>query len=219
MWGLSPPLAIALQRVYSQWMSFWNLTRTGRYGGLPVLVLATLLTAASPSHGGGQLQTGEPIGELTDGPVSLPAAVKWQIRPTLAVCDSAPVTKEMVEMLLAEWVANGAPPLKVVNTTCDDSLPEDGIILVDRWRSEWRELLPKPSAVCSVWPEEPLAGVILLENADLGVLRHELGHIWIHGHAEKQGHVLCPYVDCLSGSWEGIRKSFQEGRGVKTAAK
>jgi len=140
----------------------------------------------------------------------LPVAVQWKKDPVIQVCDTAPVTKDEVEMLLTEWEKRGAPKLKVVNSKCEgDPLP--GYIHLDQWRDEWRGEIEGAYAVTAVWPKVPEAGIIMVPDGDMGVLRHELGHIWIQGHAPLAGHVICPFVGCTGDIWEGVRKSFKRG--------
>lgn len=143
--------------------------------------------------------------------VELPVAAKWKQNPIIQVCDTAPVTKDEVELLLEEWEAHGAPKLKVVSSKCEEDMPLEGYIQIDRWRPEWRDLIPTAFAVTSVWPEVPESGLIMVPDGNMGVLRHELGHIWIHGHAKDSGHVLCPYVDCIGSEWGGVKRSFKKG--------
>lgn len=143
--------------------------------------------------------------------VDIPAATKWRKLPVIQVCDTAPVTKDEVEAVLEEWVAHGAPKLKVINSKCEEPLPSPGYIQVDRWRPDWRLQLMGAHAVTAVWPEDPEAGLIMLPDGNLGVLRHEIGHIWIQGHANKRGHVICPFVDCMGDDWSGVKKAFRRG--------
>lgn len=143
--------------------------------------------------------------------VELPVATKWKKNPVIQVCDTAPVTKGEVELLLAEWEAHGAPKLKVVESKCAGDMPDLGYLQIDSWRPEWREQILGAHAVTAVWPQVPEAGLIMVPDGDMGVLRHELGHIWIHGHANKTGHVICPYVDCIGDDWSGVKRSFRKG--------
>ena len=143
--------------------------------------------------------------------VELPVAVQWARNPVVQVCDTAPVTKDEVEILLAEWEAHGAPKLKVVESKCEGDMPSPGYLQIDQWRPEWRSQIPTAFAVTAVWPEVPESGLIMVPDGNMGVLRHELGHIWIHGHAYQKGHVICPYVDCIGDSWDGVKKSFRKG--------
>lgn len=142
--------------------------------------------------------------------IELPVAVKWKKNPVIQVCDTAPVTKDEVEMLLAQWEAHGAPKLKVVNSKCEGD-PVAGYIQLDQWRPYWREKIPRAFAVAIAWPKIPEAGLIMVPDGNMGVLRHELGHIWIQGHAAKEGHVICPYVTCIGDDWEGVRRAFRRG--------
>ena len=48
--------------------------------------------------------------------VEVPVATQWKANPVVQVCDTAPVTKDEVEMVLAEWARHGAPKLKVVSS-------------------------------------------------------------------------------------------------------
>ena len=143
--------------------------------------------------------------------VGLPVATKWKKNPVVQVCDTAPVTKDEVEMVLAEWAAHGAPKLKVVESKCEDEVPAPGFLQIDQWRPDWRGMIPGAHAVTAVWPQLPEAGLIMVPDSNIGVLRHELGHIWLHGHANRDGHVLCPYVDCIGDNWDGVRRAFRKG--------
>lgn len=143
--------------------------------------------------------------------VELPVAVKWEKDPVIQVCDTAPVTKDEVELLLAEWEAHGAPKLRVISSKCEEDMPETGYIQIDKWRPDWRAQIKKAHAVTAVWPDSPEAGIIMVPDSNMGILRHELGHIWLHGHASDAGHVLCPYVNCIGSEWGGVKKSFRKG--------
>jgi len=143
--------------------------------------------------------------------VAVPVAAKWKDNPVVQVCDTAPVTKDEVEMVLAEWAKHGAPKLKVVNSKCEEDMPASGYVQIDRWRPDWRTQIFGAFAVTLVWPELPEAGLIMVPDGNLGVLRHEIGHIWLHGHVAKKGHVICPYVDCIGDDWSGVKKSFRRG--------
>ena len=142
--------------------------------------------------------------------VELPVAIQWKKNPVIQVCETAPVTKDEVEMVLAEWVSHGAPKLRVINSKCEGE-PESGYIQLDQWRPEWRERIAGAFAVTVVWPRTPEAGLIMVPDGNIGVLRHEIGHIWIQGHANKNGHVICPYVTCIGDDWEGVKKAFKRG--------
>ena len=144
--------------------------------------------------------------------VKVPVAVQWRKQPIIQVCDTAPVTKDEVEMVLAEWVAHGAPELKVVNSKCEENMPASGYIQIDQWRPEWRSQILGAHAVTAAWPPDiPEAALIMVPDSNLAVLRHEIGHIWIQGHAHKRGHVICPYVDCMGDDWTGVKKAFRKG--------
>jgi len=145
-----------------------------------------------------------------DVKVEVPVAVKWKEDPVILVCDTAPVTKDEVAMLLDEWAAHGAPKLEVVNSKCVGE-PMPGYIQIDQWRPEWRLQVTGAYAVTAVWPEDPVMGLIMVPDGNLSVLRHELGHIWIHGHTPVMGHVVCPYVECTGDDWEGVKKAFKRG--------
>ena len=149
---------------------------------------------------------------LKSNSLELPVAVKWENNPVVQVCDTAPVTKDEVEMLLAQWSTHGAPKLKVVESKCEDNYPAPGFLQIDKWRPDWRQQVSNAHAVTAVWPpESPEAGLIMVPDSNMAVLRHELGHIWIQGHGMKRGHVICPYVDCIGNDWEGVKKSFRKG--------
>ncbi len=143
--------------------------------------------------------------------VEVPVATQWKANPVVQVCDTAPVTKDEVEMVLAEWARHGAPKLKVVSSKCEEDLPAPGYVQIDAWRVDWRMQIPGAFAVTAVWPEVPESGLIMVPDGNLGVLRHEIGHIWLHGHAHKRGHVICPYVDCIGDDWSGVKKAFRRG--------
>ena len=144
--------------------------------------------------------------------VKIPVAVQWKKPPIIQVCDTAPVTRDEVEMVLAEWVAHGAPLLRVVDSKCEENMPSSGYIQVDQWRPEWRSQIQGAYAVTIVGPpDRPEAGLIMVPNGNLAVLRHEIGHIWFQGHANKHGHVICPYVDCMGDDWTGVKKAFRKG--------
>ncbi len=143
--------------------------------------------------------------------IYIPNAVKWRRSPIIQVCDSAPVTKDEVELVLAEWAEHGAPQLRVVESKCKEEMPSPGFVQIDKWRPQWRAQIKEAHAVTAVWPEAPEAGLIMLPDSSLAVLRHEVGHIWIQGHANKSGHVICPFVECMGNDWSGIKKSFKNG--------
>jgi len=141
--------------------------------------------------------------------VKLPKPTKWAALPVVQVCDTAPVTSDEVRMLLAQWEAQGAPKLTVVDSKCAGDMPDKGFIQIDMWRLEWRLQILGAFAVTVVWPDIPEAGLIMVPDGNMAVLRHELGHIWFQGHAAKRGHVLCPYVDCIGDDWSGVRRAFR----------
>ena len=141
--------------------------------------------------------------------VKLPKPTKWAVPPVVQVCDTAPVTSDEVRMLLAQWAAHGAPKLKVIDSKCEGEMPDSGFIQVDMWRPEWRLRILGAFAVTVVWPEIPESGLIMVPDGNMDVLRHELGHIWFQGHAAKNGHVLCPYVQCTGQDWSGVRRAFR----------
>ena len=143
--------------------------------------------------------------------VELPVAVQWKKNPIIQVCETSPVTRDEVEMVLAEWEAHGAPKLKVVNSKCEEEMPASGYVQIDQWRPEWRSRIMGAYAVAIAWPQIPEAGLIMVPNGNMAVLRHEIGHIWLHGHANKPGHVICPYVDCIGDDWEGVKRAFRRG--------
>lgn len=144
--------------------------------------------------------------------IHIPDAIQWRVKPIVQVCDSAPVTKDEVELALAQWSDHGAPKLVVIESKCEEDMPSAGFIQIDKWRPQWRTDIKEAHAVTAVWPPaSPEAGLIMVPDSNMVVLRHELGHIWIQGHGMKRGHVICPFVECMGNDWSGIKKSFKRG--------
>ena len=150
----------------------------------------------------------------TKNEIGLPDVAQWKKAPIVQVCPNSPVTKDEVQLILDEWADHGAPKLKAVSSKCNIREPRAGFVQIDNWRPEWLQIkFDGAHAVTITWPRDVLeSAIIMVPDGDLGILRHEIGHLWFQGHTEKHGHVLCPFTNCIGDGWEGIKRAFRKRR-------
>jgi len=142
---------------------------------------------------------------------------EWVRPPIVVLCPGAPVTWQQVRDQLDAWEAHGAPYLPLVQPKrCDNPRQRDRAFIVGK-RSAWAPWEPNVLGYTYHSPDanEGFAledwARIELRSDDLGVLRHELGHLWF-GHVEGP-HVMSPYKsEADPDGWEGVPEAFAKLR-------